>query len=406
MLDAQGNKAFRILSLDGGGTFSLIQAQALNDLYPNQSGHEVLSHFDLVAGCSGGAIVAAALIEDVSPRKTFELFDTRENRIELFSELAWYKRLLRLLTFGHFGTRFSTKGKLAFLHRTLPKTGKMELSEIDEFVNHKVGSIREERGEDHRPIQFLFVSYDYDRNRSRMLRSNYASRASNFPKAGNQATLAEAAHASSTAPINWFDSPATFRGRRYWDGAMTGYNNPVLAAVTEAIAQGERPENIRVLALGTSTVKQLESPPSPGIDSWFHKTRPGRFLKDLKKAATLVLADPPDAHTFISHVVLKGTLPENPSQFPCVTSVIRMNPVVPAGTTSANGWSQKEFERLLGLDVATTKDDDVKLIKRLADEWMQGHWPNQAIRSSAGPDGTLEIGHARYGDAKAAWGQM
>jgi hypothetical protein len=67
-----GRKPFRILSLDGGGTFALIQAKVLDDLFPGEDGHQVLSHFDLVSACSGGAIVAAALIEGYSPREIFE----------------------------------------------------------------------------------------------------------------------------------------------------------------------------------------------------------------------------------------------------------------------------------------------------------------------------------------------
>ena len=61
--DPPASQPFRILCLDGGGTFALIQAMALDALYPGQSGHEVLSHFDLVAGCSGGAVVTAGLLE-------------------------------------------------------------------------------------------------------------------------------------------------------------------------------------------------------------------------------------------------------------------------------------------------------------------------------------------------------
>ena len=54
--------SFRILSLDGGGTWALIQVKALMALYPaGTRGHTVLADFDLVganswrvASCSGG----------------------------------------------------------------------------------------------------------------------------------------------------------------------------------------------------------------------------------------------------------------------------------------------------------------------------------------------------------------
>ncbi len=39
--------SYKILSLDGGGTWALLQAMALEDLYQGCSGHEILSNFDL-----------------------------------------------------------------------------------------------------------------------------------------------------------------------------------------------------------------------------------------------------------------------------------------------------------------------------------------------------------------------
>ena len=49
---------FRILSLDGGGSWALIEVKALIALYgAGATGHEVLSHFDLAAANSGGSIV-------------------------------------------------------------------------------------------------------------------------------------------------------------------------------------------------------------------------------------------------------------------------------------------------------------------------------------------------------------
>ena len=52
----------RILSLDGGGTWALIQARALEKIYGESTrGHEVLRKFDYVVANSGGSIVAGAL---------------------------------------------------------------------------------------------------------------------------------------------------------------------------------------------------------------------------------------------------------------------------------------------------------------------------------------------------------
>ena len=56
---------YRILSLDGGGSWALIEVKALMQLFdPDMPGRQVLSRFDLVAANSGGSIVLACLIED------------------------------------------------------------------------------------------------------------------------------------------------------------------------------------------------------------------------------------------------------------------------------------------------------------------------------------------------------
>jgi predicted acylesterase/phospholipase RssA len=427
---SNGKKAYKILSLDGGGTFALIQAKVLADLYPNQTGHEVLSHFDLVAGCSGGSIVAAALVEGYRPSEILELFLDRTNRLQLFSALHWRERLIRIASqrFAEspFGPKFSTQKKLDFLHRILPKTGTIALHDVAGHVSAPISLARAARGCNRQGLDILVVTYDYDRDRARMIRSRTASPAACFPKCPDRTTLAEAAHASSTAPINWFDNPAEFNGRRYWDGAMTGYNNPVLAGVTEALAAGHAPQDIGVLAIGTSTVYARQAAENES-DGLFASMK--RFATDLTKAGKLIIADPPDAHTFISHVILGGAMPASASECPEMrTSVVRMNPVVQVVFDPTRGqfghpqgWSREEFDRLKTLDIATTEDTDVELIERFADDWMRGRWYNQPIRAGgalhetvSGANATTEtatsmvceIGHPFYLEAKKAWHAM
>jgi hypothetical protein len=48
---------YKILSLDGGGSWALIQARVLGKLYgDNTSGLDILKDFDLVIGNSGGTL--------------------------------------------------------------------------------------------------------------------------------------------------------------------------------------------------------------------------------------------------------------------------------------------------------------------------------------------------------------
>ena len=428
-MDAKpGRKPFRILSLDGGGTFALIQAKVLDDLFPGEDGHQVLSHFDLVSACSGGAIVAAALIEGYAPREIFDLFDNPVNRHALFGRLPWYRSLLQLLT-GVFsptsqvGHRFSTDGKLAFLQRILPQMGSTSLHDLNGILNESIASLRRQRAEPGRPMSFLFVTYDFDRDRARMMRSDITSPAASFPHRQQRATLAEAAHASSTAPINWFDKPAEFDGSRFWDGAMTGYNNPVLAGVVEAIALGVPRSDIGVLSLGTSTVFLPENG-TEGIPNALCRTRARTgFLPELVKVGKTIIADPPDAHTFIAHLMLDGGLPLDVSCCPYTdTAIVRMNPVIQpvidrtTGEWSAPaGWSGEDFRRFAEMDISARRQEDVDLIKRLCDGWLRDEWHNQPVRgcgiwtspcSDSPPANTerlCEIGHRWYSDAKSAW---
>lgn len=424
-----GTKPFRILSLDGGGTFALIQARALDDLFPGENGHQVLSHFDLVSACSGGSIVAAALIEGYSPGEIFALFDNPANRHALFGRLPWYRSLLQLLT-GVFsptsavGHRFSTDGKLAFLHRILPQMGTTSLHNLHGVLNDSIAALRKQREEPGRPTSFLFVTYDFDRDRARMMRSDVTSPAASFPHRQQRATLAQAAHASSTAPINWFDKPAEFDGSRFWDGAMTGYNNPVLAGVVEAIAMGVPRHDIGVLSLGTSTVFLPECG-SEGIPDALCRPRASTgFLPELVKVGKTIIADPPDAHTFIAHLMLDGGLPADVSCCPYTdTAIVRMNPVIQpiidrtTGLWSAPaGWSVDDFRRIADMDISARRQEDVDLIKRLCDGWLRDDWHNQPVRgcgiwaepSSDSPglpntDRLCEVGHRWYSDAKSAW---
>jgi hypothetical protein len=55
--------AYRILTLDGGGVWALLQVMALQQLYKDDTqGYDVLKDFNLVAANCGGSITLAGLI--------------------------------------------------------------------------------------------------------------------------------------------------------------------------------------------------------------------------------------------------------------------------------------------------------------------------------------------------------
>ena len=239
---------YRILSMDGGGSWALIEARALIELYsPSTTGHEVLADFDLVAGNSGGSEVLAGLVEDLALKDLLGYFQDEAMRRSLFSPSPnWlYRWLNRHIGIG---PAYSTEHKLQVLTQHLPKTGGKTLYAAARGLGRRAAS-----GTD---IHLLIIGFNYDASRAAFFRS----RPTKGPGwgAGGQSgvTLAEAVHASTNAPVNYFDGPAVLPsgGGRFWDGGITGCNNPALAAVTEAIGRGQTPTDIVVLSLGTGTV--------------------------------------------------------------------------------------------------------------------------------------------------------
>jgi patatin-like phospholipase/acyl hydrolase len=74
---------YKILSLDGGGSWALIQARALGNIYgATTPGREILKQFNLVAATSGGSLVAGALATNRTPDEIAHLFLSSEIRVE------------------------------------------------------------------------------------------------------------------------------------------------------------------------------------------------------------------------------------------------------------------------------------------------------------------------------------
>lgn len=185
--------------------------------------------------------------------------------------------------------------------------------------------------------------------------------------------------------MNYFDAPATFPDRpgRYWDGAISGCNNPVLAGVTEAVAKNQDPLNMAVLSVGTASVAlpwpQPGQPSSPYVQQIVD---PG-FVTDLRKLATSILDDPPDIATFLAHVMTGSGLGLNKP--PADSRVVRMNPlispVMKAVAWSAPGsMSAAQFTYLAKLDMDAVQQAEVNAISNYGDLWVQSVAPNQPIR--------------------------
>ena len=291
---------YRILTLDGGGSWALIEVRALMKIYGGgATGHQVLKEFDLVAANSGGSLVLAGLIENLSLNAILEYFLDENKRRDVFRNNGDVgDTVLRGLL--NLGPKYSAQHKYGAIRRLIPKTGDMRLAGI---ANRIIGPNAE-------PVHILIVGFDYDRNRAVFFRSAPASRPNWGEGQPADATLAGAVHASTNAPVNYFDAPATLPNLpdRYWDGGVTGCNNPVATAVIEAIVLGQKPSNIRALSLGTGHVSLPLAAPGAEPGELEAPRSESSLPSDIRKLATAILDDPPDAASFIAHAITGADL--------------------------------------------------------------------------------------------------
>ncbi|MFP5234566.1 MAG: patatin-like phospholipase family protein [Acidobacteriota bacterium] len=380
---------YRILSLDGGGTWALIEVMALIDLYGGSTtGHQVLSEFDMVAANSGGSIVLGGLVDDMKLDDLLAFFLSQQKRDSVFVE-KWIHT--------SFTPKYSTADKLRGLEAALPNRGGRLMPDAVLDIPGKTSG---------KPVHLLIIGFDYDRNRARFFRSAPASAANLGDGDPTPVRLVDAIHASSTAPVMYFDKPAVLisdPGKRYWDGGVTGNNNPVLAAVTEAMVLGHVPESVIALALGTGTVVLPPQPPDQPDSVLFAQPYKQWLIGDVQKLAGAIVDDPPDAASFIAHV-MTGASPGLPA--PVDSRIVRMNPMVSPlggnGTWSLpDGMNEDTFNALANLGMDAVAKTDVTNIQTLADLWLHDKARNQPIRMNA--ELAPEVGHAFYSQAKEAW---
>lgn len=397
---------YRILSLDGGGSWALLQVAALARLHgETASGHDILSRYDLVAANSGGSIVLAGLIENFTLRQIDALFQDEANRRMVFaptgSLIDWLIRRLGI------GPKYNADKKLVALKKLMPNRGGQQLSRISPEIPRGPG------GEE---VRFLIVGFDYDMRRAAFFRSHSSGAIPGFGAGrASDLSVAEAVHASTNAPINFFDAPARYPGKRterYWDGAITGYNNPCLAAVTEAICCGRSLAELRVLSIGTGgTLLPLAKPnTTPAI--FETPIKESSLLEDVKKVAGSILDDPPDSASFIVHALTGGALAGGPPG-KLQGRIVRLNPLIRPFIDSRTGryvpppgWTEPDFQRLAALDMDAVAQGDVDLINRLKRSWIDDDAPiNQPIRIRSG-DLAAEIGDQKFSEAIQHWARL
>jgi predicted acylesterase/phospholipase RssA len=394
--------AYRVLALDGGGVWALTQVYALISLYSETTtGRQVLQDFDLVAGTSGGAIVLGGLVEDVTLGELRDFFQNEKNRRSLFSPTHMIFDQILIGALGA-GPKYSAKAKLPALEALMPQHGMAPLTSAADGVRRPGKDV---------DTHLLITAFDYDRNRAQFFRSAPATRGGwGQGDASGEVTLCQAIHASSNAPVLFFDEPAMFNGGRYWDGAITGNNNPVLVAVTEAIVLDNQPDNIIALSIGTGTPALLGPPGSRPGSPYYQLGSNQNLAGDLQKLAGSVTDDPPDIATYLAYVMTGGPDGAPPE---AATRVVRLNPLI-SPETDVGGtnprppgpMSEAQFDYLVNdIPMDAVEQPWVEYIASYAQYWVQDLAPNQPIRMD-GDSLAPEIGHAKFSDAAKAWASL
>jgi hypothetical protein len=307
-----------------------------------------------------------------------------------------------------FGPRYVAAAKLDGLRAALKTSGDQRM--YDWRLTNVAGQ----------PVRLVICGFDYERLREVFFRTHPepltagGRRPISSQQAVFEATFAQAVHASSNAPVNYFDAPAKFGPglARFWDGAMGGYNNPLLAGVVEALSEGAQPSSVGVLSIGTGSVVLPEEGTAADTGLVLQRRDEG-VLSYAKTAGMCILDDPPDAASYVAHVMLGARVPRGPGDVVTEGPIVRMNPLVQPvpGTTFdwdlPRGLGAEEFRKLAATDMDAVVEAEVARIAGFADLWLAGGAKdatavrNQPIRASRWLE--VEIGHGTFRAAKEAW---
>tara|TARA_R110002167_G_scaffold45324_5_gene136353 strand:- start:3388 stop:5004 length:1617 start_codon:yes stop_codon:yes gene_type:complete len=211
---------FRILALDGGGlrgTFTAAVLAKWDDMLKAGSGNDLISHFDLVAGTSTGAILAIGLAIGLKPREILEFYE--EKGPQIFPKDRKLRHWLK------------SKHDSATLRGLLTEVYGDKTLEADSRCRLVIPTVRAKQGQ----AEAIVTPHSPDRTAYRDI------------------SAVDAALASSAAPTYFdeanFDGPIALE--TFLDGGVWA-NNPILPALAEAVRYLKIPlDRIDVLSIGT-----------------------------------------------------------------------------------------------------------------------------------------------------------
>lgn len=213
---------FRILALDGGGlrgTFTAAVLAKWDDMLKAGGGNDLISHFDLVAGTSTGAILAIGLAMGLKPREILDFYEKKGPQI--FPKNRKIRHWLK------------SKHDSATLRSLLTEVYGDKTLAADSRCRLVIPTVKAKHGH----AEAIVTPHSADRTAYRDI------------------SAVEAALASSAAPTYFdeaeFDGPVVLE--TFLDGGVWA-NNPILPALAEAVRYLKVPlDRIDVLSVGTLT---------------------------------------------------------------------------------------------------------------------------------------------------------
>lgn len=396
---------YKILSLDGGGSWSLLQLLTLKDRYPDKTGHAILKEFDMVIANSGGSIILAALVEDWPLDKAIALFKEQKIREKIFSKNSFWERFFPVDYIKSIGPKYSSKRKGKAFQKLFVESAKRQMNELPDFIGKP-------------DLKLIVCTYDALNNRAKFFRS-YGS-----GPYYDSVKLTQAIHGSSNAPIQYFDFPARFKAKNsgvffeLWDGALGGFNNPIAAGVIEAIKSGIPKDSITLVSLGTSNKSMSNDDKKKFYDIkqitieqrfkkykfWLWKPQLQFFKMAIVNQAKTILYEPPDWSNYVALMFLFGEEYKNGLDPAQLKRFIRLSPMI---HTDKNTLPEVEelLNTLYRMDMNLTKDEEIQKLEECYANWKEGKIPNQPIEYSITRDNELlpSFGHVKYNDGISDW---
>lgn len=250
---------FRILALDGGGlrgTFTAAVLAKWDDMLGSSGGNNLVSHFDLVAGTSTGAILAIGLSLGITPRDILKFY--QEKGPLIFPKDRKLRHWLK------------SKHESSTLRDLLQKVyGDRNLTDAS-CCRLVIPTVRAKRGQ----AETIVTAHSPDRTAFRDI------------------SAVDAALASSAAPT-YFDESVwvgPVAPESFLDGGVWA-NNPILPALAEAVRYLKIPlDRIDVLSVGTmESESDFTESLGKGIAGWAPNSADLFFAA--QEHGALILAD-------------------------------------------------------------------------------------------------------------------